>query len=80
MDSVSAKDLFKKLKYEESVNEFGFAEFVKPSKSVGKMFIKFNGNGFSKEDSYGRAYPVNQKELKAINKYYEEKENKNEKN
>lgn len=75
MDSLSSKELFEKMRYEGSVNEFGFEEYVKLNKAVGKMSIVFDGNGVVKQDSYGRAYPINQKELKAINKYYEEKEN-----
>lgn len=80
MDSVSAKELFEKLKYEGSVNEYGHVEFKRKDKCVGEMFITFYGNGFVKQDTYGRAYPINQKELKAINKYYEEKENRDEQN
>ena len=72
MDSPSSKEMFEKMKYEWSVNKFGFDEYIKVQNPVGKIFIKFDGNGFTKEDSYGRAYPVNQKELKAINKHYEE--------
>lgn len=73
MDSPSSKEMFEKMKYEGSVNKFGFNEYVKVHNPIGKLFIIFDGNGFLKQDSYGRAYPVNQKELKAINKYYEER-------
>lgn len=78
MDSVTSKDMFKKLKYEWSTNHFGFDEFIKEHKAIGKIFIIFDGNGVVKEDSYGKAWPINHKELEAINKYYKEKENANE--